>query len=566
MNIWFAGYCDSSVAMASSILYRSVDLSLLLIDVPRSIEEAQGDTTRRIISTKPLQYPYLSLEPKSLKAKANAQAVSLDDLLLQKRLEFALHEVVENRSGMFCLPRSYGQGFPLIDEIQASKRIKIDTDQSRPLMNHDGPYLMARYLEAGNRQHAPTPCLDIERRSKVEKVFESTWHSDTEAILETQEVGDNHQHSSSRATCSDIEDDEEPSSQRRCERIRHDIADSPELRNCSGPFWSDIAKRFRTSKPISGFSFPLAADAERSRMLRARRDRTYRLRYWSSGTSEKGNHECSEVVQPELHFLDEEGSFFYCNPSLVPTTIQAFPSLSSSSARIPPGSTVLYGDIASTLPAFIHCAPKFNLVIIDPPWPNRSARRSKSYGISYGAQEIESLLTSIPLKDHLTDDGMIGIWITNKDAFRDLVIREGGLFEQWGVHIVEEWIWLKITASGEPICAFDGTWRKPWEVVLIGRRGAEDTQVNRRVLVGVPDLHSRKPNLKEVFGTTKLLNNHEDGRGGKECLEIFARNATAGWWAWGNEVLKFQVEECWVKPSTPPQDTVEIDTSKIQGT
>ena len=32
-----------------------------------------------------------------------------------------------------------------------------------------------------------------------------------------------------------------------------------------------------------------------------------------------------------------------------------------------------------------------------------------------------------------------------------------------------------------------------------------------------------------------------------EALEIFARNLTSGWWAWGNEVLKFQSDECWIE-------------------
>lgn len=128
-----------------------------------------------------------------------------------------------------------------------------------------------------------------------------------------------------------------------------------------------------------------------------------------------------------------------------------------------------------------------------------------------------------------------------------MVIGEGGLFEQWGVVLVEEWIWLKTTKCGEPICALDSTWRKPYEVLLVGRRGgAVDGEVKRRVMVGVPDLHSRKPNLKSVFERVSLLEKDVQ----VDCLEIFARNLTAGWWGWGNEVLKFQMEECWIDP--PP--------------
>lgn len=66
----------------------------------------------------------------------------------------------------------------------------------------------------------------------------------------------------------------------------------------------------------------------------------------------------------------------------------------------------------------------------------------------------------------------------------------------------------------------------------------------RRVIAAVPDLHSRKPNLKSIlenvfFTETGQLQSYS-------ALEVFARNLTAGWWAAGNEVLRFNERECWV--------------------
>ena len=216
-------------------------------------------------------------------------------------------------------------------------------------------------------------------------------------------------------------------------------------------------------------------------------------------------------------------------------------SVGSTSVRIPPNSTVLSGDISSTTDIFTSQAPKFDLIILDPPWPNRSVRRKKSYGISYLNHEIRALLSSIPLANHLTKDGLIGIWITNKPAFRNMVLGEGGLFEEWGVQFVEEWLWLKVTSDGEPISELSSMWRKPYEILLIGRKGAAvDRDVKRRILVGVPDLHSRKPSLKSVFEQVMEKEQYQ-------ALEVFARNLTAGWWAWGNEVLKFQSDEYWIE-------------------
>ncbi|KAB8298241.1 hypothetical protein EYC80_001975 [Monilinia laxa] len=279
-------------------------------------------------------------------------------------------------------------------------------------------------------------------------------------------------------------------------------------------------------------------------------------------------------------------------------------NIDESTATMPPKSKMIHGNIPE---ASFHVEnrpdgfPRFHLIVMDPPWPNRSALRKDAYAIASGFLGIESLLKSLPC-NHIESNGYMGIWITNKPAFRAMLLDPGGLFDQWGLELVEEWIWLKITTSGEPIYKIAGTWRKPWEILLVGRkkcfgkrefdfekgpateeemgvekqsggdaaslakqatinqehgiRGSptaspkpnksselsENTLVTikRRIIFGVPDLHSRKPNLKYLFG--QLL-----GLGDYMGLEIFARNLTAGWWGWGNEVMKFQMDRAWAE-------------------
>ncbi|KAJ9648023.1 hypothetical protein H2199_001800, partial [Coniosporium tulheliwenetii] len=41
--------------------------------------------------------------------------------------------------------------------------------------------------------------------------------------------------------------------------------------------------------------------------------------------------------------------------------------------------------------------------------------------------------------------------------------RSWGLFENLNVGLIEEWIWVKTTAKGEPVFALDSSWRKPYE-------------------------------------------------------------------------------------------------------
>jgi N6-adenosine-specific RNA methylase IME4 len=375
--------------MASCILYQNDDSTITLLDIPRSIESSQGDPTRRIISTVPLENPFPSVEPKSAKAKSKLGEVSIEDLLLQKHLQLALDGLREAYDGDWCLPR----------------------------------------------------------------------------VTEKAEKG-------------------APGKKRKRKEILSDERDE------KGQIET------RSPEPV---------------------------------TLQKGEPSTSPI--------------FFKNPTSTPMDITS----EGLRARIPPRSTILQGEIAATIETFNSNAPRFNLITMDPPWPNRSARRKSSYATSYSSTDIQSLLSSIPIKDHLDDEGLVAVWVTNKPAFRDMLLEEGGLFDEWGIELVEECVWVKVTVNGNTICALNSLWRKPYEILLVGRKEmneAEEVEVKRRVIVAVPDLHSRKPNLKVLL--ERLLNKEK-----YEALEIFARNLTAGWWAWGDEALKFQTDEHWIQEANP---------------
>lgn len=213
----------------------------------------------------------------------------------------------------------------------------------------------------------------------------------------------------------------------------------------------------------------------------------------------------------------------------------------SDTVRIPLGVEYLHGSIRDLRQTFIDRAPQFRLMVLDPPWPNRSARRKKagSYNTASNLSEIQELLSSIPVASHLTSDGLVAMWITNKSSVLDLLTSSKGLFASWGLELVTQWTWLKITSSGEPLFDIESTWRKPWETLLIAKRiGAKAPETLKpRVILAVPDLHSRKPNLRRLF---------EEYLGQDyTALEVFARNLTSGWWSWGDQVLQFQAPEHW---------------------
>lgn len=214
----------------------------------------------------------------------------------------------------------------------------------------------------------------------------------------------------------------------------------------------------------------------------------------------------------------------------------------SDKLLIPELAFCLQGTISAERDRFVKEAPLFDLVVLDPPWPNRSVRRKRgSYTIADSLEKIRETLSLIPIEAHLAPGGLVAVWITNKASVVELLTSVRGIFAEWGLESIDEWTWLKVTASGEPIVAVDSTWRKPWERILIAKkRGSERRKMpgQSKVIVSVPDIHSRKPNLRPLF----------DGvlPPGYKGLEIFARNLTAGWWAWGDEALKFQQPEHWV--------------------
>lgn len=296
---------------------------------------------------------------------------------------------------------------------------------------------------------------------------------------------------------------------------------------------------------------------------------------------------CSESYDIRVHSAPEAGESrvikldykdrFTTNatsrPTLLSVEVPEGHETQSFAFHIPPRSSFHLGDCSKAYDfhkairdqARIHQTRKeFDMITLDPPWPNRSVKRGSSYATTDDLGDMRELLLGLELPALMSKECMIGMWITNKPAIRELVLGKEGVFACWDVELVEEWVWLKVTAKGEPVLPLDAAWRKPYEVLLLGRRrhrtapitpiartntegsvdGAErpeeeSVEVKRRALISVPDLHSRKPCLKAFLYSFRGL--ADDAR----VLEVFARNLVAGWWSWGNECIKFNWEGYW---------------------
>ncbi|KAF2401553.1 MT-A70-domain-containing protein [Trichodelitschia bisporula] len=215
--------------------------------------------------------------------------------------------------------------------------------------------------------------------------------------------------------------------------------------------------------------------------------------------------------------------------------------------HLPPFTTHTLHTIPSHPPHLNRAS--VSLFLLDPPWPNKSAGRSSAYPTTRTLDVLTAELVGLAqaYQWSTVKDGIVAVWITNKAAVRNSVLGRNGIFDAWGVTLVEEWIWVKITEAGEPVTPLDGAWRCPWEMLLVGRKGAPACEEPaRRVIAGVPDLHSRKPCLKELL--EPLLPGYAEREGPiwYNAWEIYARHLVAGWCSWGNEALKFNWDNYWI--------------------
>lgn len=227
---------------------------------------------------------------------------------------------------------------------------------------------------------------------------------------------------------------------------------------------------------------------------------------------------------------------------------------------IPPRCAFLLSDFSRMQP-LVGYGKFFDLIVLDPPWENKSVKRSGRYSFLPSSQ-----LKRLPVPLLASTGCVVVTWVTNRPSHLRFVKDE--LYPHWGVEMLAEWFWVKVTRSGEYVFPLDSPHKKPYEVLVLGRyrgcghhshsslRKTELPMEEQRVIVSVPSaLHSHKPSLSEVLRPYVGA----DAR----CLELFARSLQPGWTSWGNEVIKFQhVSYYTVEPTDEPTDT---DTGSLHG-
>ncbi|KAL7751509.1 hypothetical protein RI367_002972 [Sorochytrium milnesiophthora] len=222
---------------------------------------------------------------------------------------------------------------------------------------------------------------------------------------------------------------------------------------------------------------------------------------------------------------------------------------------VPPLSQFLISDLGSaykSLPRSV--GSRFNIVLMDPPWPNASASRSTAYSTMDDCYDLFKL----PIRSMLDPErgSLVAVWITNRPKYRRFVTER--LLPDWGLEVTAEWLWVKTTTDGQPVIPLDSSHRQPYESLIIGTRrprpepepepepeGGRRVEVQAvRTVVACPSLHhSRKPGIhgllqdmyRELFDDVAVP------------VELFARHLVSGWSSWGNEAIRFQNARYWMQ-------------------
>ena len=156
----------------------------------------------------------------------------------------------------------------------------------------------------------------------------------------------------------------------------------------------------------------------------------------------------------------------------------------NSSYIIPPKSSFLLSDIFH-VDSLVKFAPssKFNFVVMDPPWSNKSVKRSRHYNMlssqtcpsdtsnftkqrSY--EDVGYMFHQIDLVNLLHKDGLAAVWVTNNPSHITHVLTV--LFPQWELELFTVCFWLKLTNEGVPIVPFNSPHKKPYELLFVAKK------------------------------------------------------------------------------------------------
>ena len=469
----------------SPIIYQNVEGDITLIDIPTSIAAAQGDRSGVLLSTPPLDTP---IEPKE-DYRPRTQKSRTNKTQAQDTTTTPHATVAEASNHDFLSLHLDDQRYKVLAE-HALRQIRAQVS---------GPWCTQRKLMTQEPVRGEQQVMDVDEIS--EKELEARMR-EWAASGETKEDDTAFNLQQMMASLGATSEVAEPAS--------------------TVPQWMMSYRAAReTTSSTTQAAETVSSDAQ--------------TEPWTGTFHNPNHHSVALAIATNTSQSAQPGSEYRFT---IPPRSTFFLSDSTASDAFRTSFRELTNEY--TLPRH------FDLVLLDPPWPNRSAKRKGAYEQVGGMPYLKKMLLNMDIDSYLEHNALVGVWITNKQSLRQHVLGPGGLFETWNVGLIEEWIWIKTTTKGEPMFDIDSTMRKPYEILLLGRAApnswttmAHAPTVKRRVIAAVPDIHSRKPCLKTLLEPYLVDSNDYS------ALEVFSRYLVSKWMSWGNEVLKYNWDGYW---------------------
>ncbi len=172
---------------------------------------------------------------------------------------------------------------------------------------------------------------------------------------------------------------------------------------------------------------------------------------------------------------------------------------------------------------------KYNIIYADPPWSYKTYSekgKTRSAEKHYPTMSIEDI-KSLPVSEIADKDCVLFMWTTFpclKQAF--------DVLECWGFEYkTVAFVWIKQNKISDSLFWGMGYWtRSNSEICILATKG-HPKRINNsvhQVVISHIEQHSKKPDeIRERIVTLM---------GNIPRVELFARQKTIGWDAWGNEV------------------------------
>jgi len=166
---------------------------------------------------------------------------------------------------------------------------------------------------------------------------------------------------------------------------------------------------------------------------------------------------------------------------------------------------------------------KYQIIYADPPWKYKNKRTGGS--LKSGAESKYSTMTvkdisNLPVQEISCKDSVLFLWVTCPMQKEGMLV-----MESWGYRYKTKIYWRKIMSLGMGFW-FRGQVEECWFGIK-GNIKAFRMQIPNFIQTKALR-HSEKPEeVRKIIENTGLC----------PCIELFARQKTEGWDAWGNEII-----------------------------